>query len=442
VNGAFAGKFPNPVGRPHRLWWISPLGVTLLMVAPTLMVAATTTDETFRTQFREPKSLTTHTMLLYLCAATIFVVGSALPLLRNEGSAQRPRQKFSDRQLGTLISASTVLYRLTILGYVAFLVVAIARGLRPATVFRAFSQGGTESNTLRQLFAPVTGVTTLTEIGIAFVVISVLVLLRRRDHTTLHRLVILLMLALARAYLVNERLALLELLVPMLVVLALDRAAVVHGTRRVLVQLAPLVLVPILVLVFSVFEYSRSYKFYAANAHESFLRFGSQRLAGYYTTAYNNGQISLDHQHFSGRLPYGTLEVLWTAPGISQLNLYAALTGRDDVQLSNDLLKQYGNPEFNSPGGLATPLVDYGIIGGFVFLFVLGLILGFIYRDCCDGRFYAILMYPPLVTGLFELPRYIYWTQGRLAVALVALAFVAARMKSAQEPTAVSSRSP
>ena len=35
-----------------------------------------------------------------------------------------------------------------------------------------------------------------------------------------------------------------------------------------------------------------------------------------------------------------------------------------------------------------------------------------------------VLLYPPLVTGLFEVPRYLYWTQGRLAPALVALALI------------------
>jgi hypothetical protein len=414
--------------------------VILLMVAPTLTVAAMTTDQTFRAQFREPRSLTAHTVLLYLCAAVIFLLGSSLPLLRHEGSLRRRRPDLLDDQLGTLRAASSVLYRLTIFGYIAFLAVAIQRGLRPAVVIKAFSKGGTESNTLREVFAPVTGVTTLTQVGIAFVVVSVLVLLRRRDRTTLRRLLIVLALALARAYLVNERLALLELVVPALVLVAFDRAAVAQGVRRVLVQLAPLVLVPVLVLVFSVFEYSRSYNFYATTAHESFLGFGVNRLAGYYITAYNNGQISLDHQRYPGRLPYDTLEVLWTAPGVSQLHAYAALAGRDDVQFSNELLKQYGNPEFNSPGGLATPLVDYGVIGGLLFLFVLGVAVGLVYRDCCDGRTYAILLYPPLVTGLFELPRYIYWTQGRLAVALVALAIVAGRVVKAHEASAASLR--
>lgn len=417
--------------RPRRLWWVSPPGVVVLMVAPTLLVASRMTDQAFRVQFREPKSLTTGTTLLFLAGAMVLVAGSTLPLLRTEGSLQTSHQTLTVRQQGVLQVASTWLYRLTIFGYAAFVAVAIARGLRLSTVLSAFGRGGTRSNTLRVLFTPVTGITTLTQAGIAFVVTAVLLLQRNPDRRTRWRLLTVLLLGLSRAYLVNERLAILELVIPILAVLVLDRAGTAFGIRRVMIQAAPIVLVPLLILVFSVFEYSRSYSFYARNSHESFLHFGASRLAGYYVTAYNNGQISLDHEHFAGRLPYGTLEVVWTAPGAKQVNLYSALAGQDDVQFSNNLLARYGNPEFNSPGGLATPFLDYGIAGGFVFLFVAGVMLGFLYRKCCDGQIYAVLIYPPLVTGLYELPRYIYWTQGRVAVAVGALAIVAGRIKAA-----------
>jgi hypothetical protein len=53
-----------------------------------------------------------------------------------------------------------------------------------------------------------------------------------------------------------------------------------------------------------------------------------------------------------------------------------------------------------------------------------GLLLGLAYRAFCNGSLYLLLLYPPLVTGLFEVPRYLYWTQGRLAPALAALALI------------------
>ena len=84
-------------------------------------------------------------------------------------------------------------------------------------------------------------------------------------------------------------------------------------------------------------------------------------------------------------------------------------------------LKLHGNPEYNSPGGLVTPFVDWGTRGGFVFLAPAGGTLGVLYRRCVDGNTFAVVLYPSLTTGLFEFPRYVYWSLGRFTPPLVAL---------------------
>jgi hypothetical protein len=406
---------------PRRLWWISPAGVVALMIPATLALVAALPDTKFRSDFRTPKVVTSGTIELYACGAAAFALAAALPMLRRDQSRSGAWPSLSAIQLTLLRRASVILFRVTLAGYLALLLVAIKRGLRLPTIVNALIGLNTESNTLRHLFAPVTGITTLTQTGVAFVVVAALLCAHRINEGTRRRLAVVLILGTFRAYALNERLAILELLIPLGAVLAMSKSGSRSPRTRLAVRLAPLLLVPALVLVFSAFEYSRSYVFFASRTHQSALSFGVGRLAGYYATSYNNGQLSLTYARSPTRLPYDSLEGLWTAPGVKQLDLYRKLTGRDETSFFDELLAQHANREFNSPGGLAIPFVDFGIGGGFVFLFSMGCIIGFAYRRFCAGGGYALLIYPVLVTGLFELPRYLYWTQGRAWVGLAAL---------------------
>jgi hypothetical protein len=128
------------------------------------------------------------------------------------------------------------------------------------------------------------------------------------------------------------------------------------------------------------------------------------------------------------RLPYDSIQAFWTAPGIAQLHLYYRLTMQNGDDLLNTVLAQRGNPEFNNPGGLAVPTIDFGKIGGPVFFLIAGLIIGMAYRSWRSGQPTGLLVYPVFFTGLLELPRYLYWTQGRVFPAMVFLLVVSALM--------------
>jgi hypothetical protein len=255
-------------------------------------------------------------------------------------------------------------------------------------------------------------------------VVAGTLLTRQRDQYVLRRLGVVLLLGMARAFFLTERLAILELIIPAVGILAMHLAKRRAAASR-LVAAAPFILMPAVMAVFGAFEYSRSWAFYSQHTHGSFVQFVVDRLAGYYATAYNNGQLALMYASGGSRLPYGSIEALWTAPGMSQIDLYGRLTGHTEPNDFGTVLTQHGNPEFNSPGGLAVPFVDYGTVGGLLFLFLAGLTLGVAYRSWRDGELWGALVYPVALTGLFELPRYLYWGQGRVAPAFVALFLVA-----------------
>jgi oligosaccharide repeat unit polymerase len=102
-----------------------------------------------------------------------------------------------------------------------------------------------------------------------------------------------------------------------------------------------------------------------------------------------------------------------------------------------DVLNQYANPEFNNPSGYVAAFIDYGAVGGLIFLFVIGLLAGFLYRGFCSAKPFGLLLYPIMFIGLLELPRYMYWSQGRTTYTLLALIILAALLRRAQSKPVV-----
>ena len=55
---------------------------------------------------------------------------------------------------------------------------------------------------------------------------------------------------------------------------------------------------------------------------------------------------------------------------------------------------------------------------------MIGVIAGLLYRHFCHGRPLGLLVYPVFFVGLVEMPRYVYWGQGRATYAWLAIAVV------------------
>lgn len=419
---------------PRGLWWISPAGAVAFVVLPTVILAASIADRAYRLSWGTPKYFTWASALVILQGVVIFMAASALPLLRTGRRRESaPWPGMSTTVLDRLTAASGVLFWVTILGYAVYGLVGVARGARPQMLLEALITQDTLGGELKDMFAPVSGVTTLTQVGIAYIVVATVILLHRRQDRLRGRIALLAFLALFRAFFLSERLAILELVIPVVGLLACAVAGSPRESRRILVRWAPVILVPAALVVFGLFEYSRSWQFYQKTVGGSFVDFAIDRFSGYYVTAYNNGQIAMTWEHSPDRLPYRTLEGFWTAPVVQQLDLYERFSpGNSDT--FQTLLVLRGNPEFNNPCGVCDPFVDYGHAGALVWFALAGLLLGWIYRSFCNGKVWAVLVYPPMITGLFEMPRYLYWTQGRWIPALVALLATAWYATSGREP--------
>ena len=412
-------------------WWLSPTITTLLIVPGAALPILLLSDETFRVQWRTPKVITDDVVLLFVAGGIVLALCAYLVIAVAPPDVASGRwPNLSQAQTATLSRASTVCFWLTVAGYIALAGAAARSGITLSEVQDTVKSGDLQSGTVESQLELVPGITSLTQVGVASVIISTFLASRREGRRQLVRIGVLLSLALPRAYLLTERLALLELAVPIVVVSAMRLSTSTPRGHR-MARWTPAVAVPAVLAVFAAFEYSRSWVFYRAHRGGSFVEFALQRIAGYYVTALNNGYIDLMYTRFPGYWPAGTFQALWTAPGIAQLDLLNKLNGINVNAPKIDVLVQHGNPEFNNPGGIATPFVDYGWSGGLVYLAVAGVVVGLLYRNFQRSTPEGLLLYPVVFLGLVEIPRYLYWSQGRALPAGLALGITAYMMRRA-----------
>jgi hypothetical protein len=431
-----------PVPRPAPavgVWWLSPVGAVLLVVPASLLGAWLIGDARYRAEWGTPKVLTGAFTVVLLLGLAALVLGASWSQLRSARVMRGRWPALSDADRAVLHRAGTWTFRATMAGYLAMGAIGLARGVSPVTLLLTLVTLDT-SDALKASFAPVAGLTTFTQIGIAHAVVAGLLVQRRAtsaaDRLVRRRLVVVLVLGALRAFLLSERLAVLELMVPLVAIVGLRLSVHRRSAARRGIRLAPVVLLPVLLALFGAFEYARSWQFYKAHGGSSFVDFVVVRFAGYYATAYNNAGIADAHATFPGRLPYGVIEWFWTAPVVSQLGLYERFSGGSATDSFLIAIWQYGSPEFNNPGGLGVPFVDLGLVGGLLFLLAFGLLAGRCWASALAGRPVGMLLYPVLLTGLFELPRYLYLCQGRVLPALVVLALIARRLSSGPSPVA------
>lgn len=436
VPGASGPTVLGPTSSAQRrrwrtLWWATPVGSLALVISLSLLVSVTISSYDYTFFYRVQKAITGPDIFLYLLAGGALLIGAALPLVAGRRPPTTNWPDLDSHRLHIIDSAATVAFRLTVLGYAFFAAIGAARGARPSMLLHTLTDQSNYSDTLKTLFAPVAGVTSLTQIGIAYVVLAALLRAHGAWNHTGRRLTVVMLLGLFRAYFLTERLAVLELVVPFVLVAAVSARHRPRPSRRAgAMPYLPLLALPLLLVVFGAFEYSRSWQYFKSRTTLSFPQFVVNRLAGYYATAYNNGALQLHYGSHLHRLPYDSIQGFWTSPGPAQLDLYHRLTGVFGPDALNTVLTQHGNPEFNNPGGLAVPLFDFGVAGGLLFFLVAGVLVGFAYRSFRTGQPLGLLIYPVLFTGLLEIPRYVYWTQGRAVPAYLVLLITAYLLRS------------
>jgi hypothetical protein len=225
-----------------------------------------------------------------------------------------------------------------------------------------------------------------------------------------------------------ERLALLELLVPGLIVFArlrwLPRADADPRFAWKLVFM-PVLMIAVVVGLFALSEYFRSWTYVDTSGGITFAEYIATRLASYYVTAQNNGALVLLPGEVDYPLPYITLHWFWRFPGIKSVFNYAALTGVDPEEALRAAWETSGDAEFNSVPGVFSIVADWGYVPSILILGVAGVIGATLQRSYQRGNPLGMLMYPFLILSMLELPRQMYLTNSRALPAIVYLAMSA-----------------
>lgn len=391
------------------VWWLHPAALFGAGAVLTLAVAVGTSESGFQL-YNTRKYLEPWHLAVGIGAWGMFSLGVWLAMR----TGSEPRQPA--RQLdAALVPWFWCGYLLTLAGYAIWLLVGLRNGFSLAIV-RDLLVGGGEgtSDIIRsKIFTTIPGITTATQFGIAAVLLGTWLYCRGRTNLR-WPLISLLALAAARVVIYSERLALLELAIPAVVVAlrlwVLNRPQ--QRWRRVALVLLPLVAVPLVIVLFGFSESFRSWQHYKSSFN-SLTEFTIWRIFGYYTTAHNNGAMSMAVRG-PWPIPFSTFSWFWEFPLIEHSRFgYEQLVGINPADVHVATLERYGNPSLNSDGGLFTPARDFGWMAFGPFWLLYGWLAGKAYRGFRAGAFAGCMFYPLFLTALLELPRHQYLTATR-----------------------------
>lgn len=416
--------------RRRDLWWLRPWWAAMFTGLTAPVTAYLVSDAAYYARWKEEKFFSGLDLIFSLILLLSVAGGSWLAAGKRATDSQAsPKTSLNGSATLLLKEWAPRLGVLSLVFYVSWAVIGFARGLRPGTVATLFSGAQPQAYaTVKEFLAPVAGVTTVSQVGILSISTTVLLWrlgVRYRGDRLLVSL--LLMCALIRTTVYAERLALIEVLVPPIVLLV-GVGPAMSPSRLRRFALVPLIAPLVLALVFGAFEYNRSWEnYYKSKVGGSYVVFVANRLLGYYGTSSNNSALLLRWEESNGRpaLPYFSFEAVWQAPVAAPLHVYERLSGRDVPQEFEFILKTKANQEFNNEGGLLPAVFDMGLPLAMVYWFSIGLLLGRSYRSFRSGKVQGYIVFPVMFVGLLELGRFNYFVLGRSSPALLAAIMLA-----------------
>ncbi|MEM9016340.1 MAG: hypothetical protein AAGC68_04955 [Verrucomicrobiota bacterium] len=224
-----------------------------------------------------------------------------------------------------------------------------------------------------------------------------------------------------RAILWSERLALIEGVVPFFLC-ATPKLIRMTGRRgKILLQLFPIIVPVLLLAVFIIFEFFRSWQSNSMQ-HGNIIQFGWLRLFTYYFEAMNTGSATLGISGFYNGL---------TTP----------ITSGQFLAIYDGLYQGSLDKEFNNPSGIWYLATYTGNLFFLPVLLLLGLFYGVVWRAFREGRILGFF-FPIVFLGMMEILRIHYWfgTTRVLASTIVILfligwaAFLPSRIRLRRHP--------
>jgi hypothetical protein len=406
--------------RSAGIWWLHPSFVFAVAGVAISIAAYIIPESTYRMYWRTPKFFDEHALRITLLCVLVFVVGSFCGARLGSSASDSRRTKGGEEiPWKLLLLLFRISFYLCLAGYVLWTALAIERGITLSVVWSILTAEKGAMYEARYLYLPtVGGVTTLTQFGSAVMILAAIIGFGRGFKGIWPKCAVVVSLAVLRALLNSERFAVIELVVPFLV--ASLGLRFIGSTRigprwRTVVNFAPITGVFTLFVTFTGFEYFRSWSNYYAGRDLNLWEFGAIRLLGYYVTSFNNGAYFLQRLETLAA-PYFTLHFLWGFPlsGPLMKRLFPnPLLDSSEKWFYFPFLESEANLEFNNADGMLFPLMDYGVAGGLLYWFVIGVMIGAVYQLFLRKEPLGLFLYPMLYLGLIELPLALYWGEGR-----------------------------
>lgn len=387
----------NPHGDEKLFWWVKAHWMILFLLLPLfLFLVAGGIPLPDLVQDNCNKSYQTYGMTYLMLLGTFALIGyqTSVPI-------KGPRNQLSIPPALLDVTA-------------AFTIAAYVIWLGPILLnFDAITQAMARSFIgLRQQGRTIPGVTTFSQLGVMYLLMYTVSLftlkqsLNSRHHVFLGVIIVCIIL---RVVLWSERMGLIEAVVPVGIVIACHSALI--RKRRALsgaMMMAPIFGLILLLAVFGVFEYGRSWYFYQ-DQYESYPLFVIERVSFYYTTSIQNGCMLLEHGQWPNQNYQYMFDFLHNFPVIG--TMFSDLLNTESS--FSEILLSYGADEFNNPSGIFTIIHDLGLLGAAIFAIALGYIIGWMNGQFFNRTALGLMVYPVLFVGVLEVFRIPYFTLGR-----------------------------
>jgi hypothetical protein len=396
------------------LWWLRPVPLLLFMVVPVYLSYLGFNFENWVPRRYVPS-------LDYLWGLALLLILALGALLTSAGAGRTPA---ADPHRLTPLRVDVPGWYMAVLFCAAVLAYVLWFGPMLSSTDRIVAMFSGERGNLRDATETQPGITTLTQCGVAFIVLYVI-----KQHAGVHpparwetaALVALFGLTVMRAVLWSERLAVIEAAAAYGVTAAAFLRLRSADQRR-LAALLPFIGPVLLYLAFTTTEYFRSWAFYK-DYYDSVWTFAFERLSAYYALATNSGigllQETRDWPGYTGRY---VLEWLYRMPVLGEILL--EMVGTDPRTAYHTFLELHGRLEFNNPTGIFVTVFDIGYTGSALYFFCIGALVGALWKSWYRHRLAGLFFYPFCFLFMLELLRFNYFAASRF-VPIVASLLVA-----------------
>lgn len=387
----------------ESVWWLHPGKLILLFVLPIYAFVVFVVPGLWPELIVLRAPVYMHGEFSFLGAVAIALAGVTALLGGTFSLTRRPRAPWVIDERFLLVIGG-----LTIAAYLVWFWPVIARG---------------ELFLTREELNQTPGITSFSQLGVPFVIGYALNTVRARripspSLRAMYRAIV--VLTLARVYLHSERLAFIEVFVPIAAIglsYATPRRALLRGAFVLLRRYGPFLGIPVLLVFFGVTEFFRSWASYSQTQDISVVDFMISRVATYYYTALNNGAGLLATSEWPTFEPVHVFDWAYRLPaGIGQF-LWEGVTRPGSP--SDAFLGRFADPEFNNMSGIFPIFFDLGIPGGLAYFALLGFAMGVAYREAIMGGPLGSLLFPPLLVACSELLRITYLNDARCFLILV-----------------------